>query len=100
MRREGAKFRSWAGALCAYLPAAPETGAWTFCKLESTQSQRDSARGCARRAALGDAAHYYPQPQRGCTTVPSSACYNPVGVDETLPDSPRVASQTRQPWAQ
>ena len=44
------------------------------------QSQRDSARGCARRAALGDAAHYYPQPQRGCTTVPSSAATTPLGL--------------------
>ena len=52
------------------------------------------------QATLGHAPHYYPQPQRGCITVsPTDRC-NPVGVDDILPGSPRVASRTRQPWAE
>jgi hypothetical protein len=58
-----------------------------------------SAQGCARRATLGHASHYFPQPQRGCITVPPPACCNPVGVDGIFSRSPRVASRTRQPWA-
>jgi len=57
------------------------------------------AQGCAPRATLGHAPHYFPQPQRGCITVPPSACCNPVGVDDIFAGLPRVASRTRQPWA-
>jgi hypothetical protein len=50
-------------------------------------------------ATLGHAPQRYLQPQRGCITVaPTDRC-NPVGVDDILPRSPRVASRTRQPWA-
>jgi hypothetical protein len=51
------------------------------------------------QATLGHAPQRFPQPQRGCITVsPTDRC-NPVGVDDILPDSPRVASRTRQAWA-
>ena len=51
-------------------------------------------------ATLGHAPHRFPQPQRGCITdAPADRC-NPVGVDDVLPRSPRVASPTRQPWAE
>ncbi len=39
------------------------------------------AQGCAPRATLGHTTHYFPQPQRGCITVASSARCNPVGVN-------------------
>ena len=57
------------------------------------------AQGCAPRATLGHTPHYFPQPQRGCITVASSARCNPVGVDVIFLRLPRVASRTRQPWA-
>ena len=57
------------------------------------------AQGCAPRATLGHTTHYFPQPQRGCITVASSARCNPVGVDVIFLRLPRVASRTRQPWA-
>ena len=57
------------------------------------------AQGCAPRATLGHTTHYFPQPQRGCITVASSARCNPVGVDVIFLRLPRVASPTRQPWA-
>jgi hypothetical protein len=59
-----------------------------------------SAQGCEARATLGHTPHYFSQPQRGCITVPSTACCNPVGVDFILSGSPRVASRTRQPRAE
>ena len=58
-----------------------------------------SAQVCEERATLGHAPQRFPQPQRGCILpVPADGC-NPVGVDDILPGSPRVASRTRQPWA-
>jgi hypothetical protein len=51
------------------------------------------------QATLGHAPQRFPQPQRGCITVSPTHRCNPVGVDDILPDSPRVASRTRQPWA-
>ena len=41
----------------------------------------------------------FPQPQRGCITPASKRC-NPVGVENILNERPRVASRTRQPWAE
>ena len=57
-----------------------------------------SAQGCARRATplLGHSSTIFPQPQRGCI-VPGGC--NPVGVEDNLSGVPRVASRTRQPWA-
>ena len=58
-----------------------------------------SAQGCAPRATLGHGPQRFLQPHWGCITAsPTDRC-NPVGVDDILPGSPRVASRTRQPWA-
>ena len=57
------------------------------------------AQGCEARATLGHTPHYFPQPQRGCITIASSVRCNPVGVDFIVLRLPRVASPTRQPWA-
>ena len=59
-----------------------------------------SAQGCEGRATLGHAPQLFSQPQRGCITASSAARCNPVGVDFILHGSPRVASRTRQPWAE
>jgi hypothetical protein len=59
-----------------------------------------SAQGCEERATLGNTPRNLPQPQRGCITVSPPARCNPVGVDDVFPCSPRVASRTRQPWAE
>jgi len=58
-----------------------------------------SAQGCAPRATLGHAFHHFPQPQRGCITGSPTIRCNPVGVEVIFQRSPRVASRTRQPWA-
>ena len=58
-----------------------------------------SAQSCEERATLGHAPQRFPQPQRGCILPVRAGGCNPVGVDEILPGSPRVASRTRQPWA-
>ena len=54
---------------------------------------------CAPRATLGHAPQHFPQPQRGCVLPVRADGRNPVGVDDILPGSPRIASRTRQPWA-
>ena len=61
---------------------------------------RPPAQGCEARATLGHAPQLFSQPQRGCVTVPPSARCNPVGVDVILLRLPKVASRTRQPWAE
>src|SRR2546426_809711 len=60
---------------------------------------RPSAQGCAARATLGRGRQKFLQPQRGCAHPVRARGHNPVGVDYILSGSPRVASQTRQPWA-
>lgn len=49
-------------------------------------------------ATLGNVVDYLLQPQRGCVTTASHR-RNPVGVDEFLDRSPRVARGS-QPWAE
>jgi len=58
-----------------------------------------SAQGCEARGTLGNRPRLFPQPQRGCITVSPPGCCNPVGVDDILPGSPRVASRTWRSWA-
>ena len=85
------------------LPLARPSRAFGFTKFLSpfpqTAQVHPSAQGCEARATLGHAPTYFPQPQRGCITIPLATRYNPVGVDLNLSGSPRVASRTRQPWA-
>jgi hypothetical protein len=51
------------------------------------------------QATLSNALQCFPQPQRDCILpVPADGC-NPVGVDDILPGSSRVASRTWRPWA-
>ena len=47
----------------------------------------------------GSRAKMFSQPQRGCAATFSNR-RNPVGVEFNLHLSPRVASPTRQPWAE
>ena len=60
---------------------------------------RPPAQGCEARSALGHTPHRFPQPQRGCVVPVRTHGHNPVGVEVIFPRSPRVASRTRQPWA-
>src|SRR5205823_6104960 len=60
---------------------------------------RPPAQTCAPCATLGHTSHYFSQPQRGCVSIPPFVRCNPVGVDSIFPGLPRVASRTRQPWA-
>ena len=61
---------------------------------------RPPAQGCEARATLGHTPQLFSQPQRGCITLPPATRCNPVGVDFIFRGSPRVASRTRQPWAE
>ena len=59
-----------------------------------------SAQGCrVREATLGHRSRYFPQPHRGCITPRRADGCNPFRVDDFLGRVPRVASRTRQPWA-
>jgi hypothetical protein len=86
------------------LPRSRPLRAFGFAKFLSpfprTAQVHHSARGCEARATLGRVSQLFPQPQRGCITDLSPNRCNPVGVDDVLSGSPKVASQTRQPWAE
>jgi hypothetical protein len=58
-----------------------------------------SAQGCrVREATLGNAFHYFPQPQRGCINHACAGGCNPFRVVKFAGRFPRVA-RASQPWA-
>src|SRR5207245_1653009 len=65
--------------------------------LYTTLCRSPKAQGCEARATLGLVAKNFPQPQRGCGTIPRDA-HNLVEVETPLPRFPKVA-RASQPWA-
>ena len=49
---------------------------------------------------LGNVIHYFFQPQRGCVNGARVGGSNPFRVVKFTGRFPRVASRTRQPWAE
>ena len=59
-----------------------------------------SAQGCpVGGTTLGNAVHYFPQPQRGCINGSCAGGFNPFRVVEFWGRFPRVA-RSSQPWAE